>query len=63
MAFVIGSGIFAHSGGTLDGVAEGVRANRQAIEAAMAGLDADDVTRSTAEEYDDMRAWLRATEG
>jgi ribulose 1,5-bisphosphate carboxylase large subunit-like protein len=60
LAFMIGSGIYAHSGGTLDGIVRGIAANRQAIQAAVAGHDAEDVLDTHGSKYAAMREWIKA---
>lgn len=62
LAFMIGSGIYAQSGGTLDGIVHGITANRQAIHAAIEGLDADDVLETHSPTYAAAREWITCEE-
>lgn len=59
LVFMIGSGIYAHSGGTLDGIARGIAANRQAIRAATEGHDPEDVLDTHGSKYAAMRDWIK----
>lgn len=60
LVFMIGSGIYAHSGGTLPGIAAGVRANREAIDAAREGIGHGDIETKVHHDYHHMEAWLEA---
>lgn len=59
LLFVVGSGIYAHAGGDLDGIADGIAANRQAIEAAREGVPVATVRTTTDSRFPEMTAWLR----
>ncbi len=59
LLFMIGSGIYAHAGGDLDGIADGIAANRQAIDAAREGVSVATVRTSTDSRYPEMTEWLR----
>ncbi|AZH25705.1 RuBisCO large subunit C-terminal-like domain-containing protein [Haloplanus aerogenes] len=58
LLFMIGSGIYAQSGGSLDGIARGIAANRQAIQAAIDGHSVEDVLGTYGSKYARMREWI-----